>query len=173
MALTVTIELTPSLLHTGRRSTGGSAQARLRNGDIAWLKVRLRQVCRNLGLDDGTWALQIISDEEMLTLHDRFLGIKTTTDVITFDMRPSASPPHSDVLALDTAICVDEAYRQSTARNISIQSELLLYAVHSLLHVSGYDDRTPHQARRMHRREDEILTELGIGPIYQSARRGK
>ncbi len=168
MRLTITIDTAPSLRRTGRPRRTASAGKQLSRGDAAWLKTRLEELCRKLGFSQGTWALQIISDTEMKSLHCRFLGIPATTDVMTFDMRPSPPTADRDCLQLDTAICIDEAQRQCARRNIPLRSELLLYAVHSLLHVSGYDDRTPAAARRMHRREDELLEALGVGLVYQS-----
>lgn len=44
--------------------------------------------------------------------------------------------------------------------------ELLLYALHGLLHLSGFDDRTDSEFAAMHAREDEILTRLGVGPVF-------
>jgi ssRNA-specific RNase YbeY (16S rRNA maturation enzyme) len=39
-----------------------------------------------------------------------------------------------------------------------------------MLHLLGYDDRTPGDFRTMHRLEDEILTELGFGPVFAVAK---
>ncbi|MGN6726072.1 MAG: rRNA maturation RNAse YbeY, partial [Tepidisphaeraceae bacterium] len=47
-----------------------------------------------------------------------------------------------------------------------VAQELLLYALHGVLHLSGYDDRTESDHRRMHRREDQILHRIGIGPLF-------
>jgi probable rRNA maturation factor len=68
---------------------------------------------------------------------------------------------------LDTVICLDEARRRAGELGHTVHKELLLYCVHSLLHVQGYDDVTAAGARRMHAREDEILVALGIGPVYR------
>lgn len=45
-------------------------------------------------------------------------------------------------------------------------AELSLYVAHGTLHLAGYDDRTPREFARMHRREDELLDELGIGRVF-------
>jgi hypothetical protein len=54
----------------------------------------------------------------------------------------------------------------------SLRNELLLYAIHSLLHVQGYDDVKAQDAAEMHRREDEILLRLGVGAVYEKAAGG-
>ncbi len=103
----------------------------------------------------------------MITLHDRTMRIPTTTDVLTFDLRDAAA---SDVegcaVELDTVLCRDEAIRRATDHRHGPLQELLLYAIHSLLHVQGYDDRRKADAARMHRREDALLIALGVGAVY-------
>ena len=169
--MAVAISIHPaSALVAGKNKRGGPAPPQIIGTDMAWLKSRLRQVCRNMGIRNGVWAVQIVTDSEMEFLHQKYFGIAETTDVITFDMRDDGRRLPTDPLQLDTAICADEAHRQSRRRKIDLRSELLLYAVHSLLHVSGYDDKNPADARRMHRREDELLSGLGIGPVYQKSR---
>ena len=58
------------------------------------------------------------------------------------------------------------AFQQAKARNLDPRAELLLYLVHGLLHLIGYDDRTPNDAERMHRREDALLEQFGFGGVY-------
>ena len=48
----------------------------------------------------------------------------------------------------------------------SAQSELILYVVHGLLHICGYDDMTPDEKCIMRARERAILSELGLTAIY-------
>ena len=138
--------------------------------DVAWLRVHLKKLLTLLKIRSGEWTLSLVDDEEMIDLHQRSLNLATTTDVLTFDLatdtplRKSHKLPSA--IELDTVICLDEAARQAATRHHLIREELLLYALHSLLHVRGYDDRTPEQARRMHRREDTLLVRLGVGPVY-------
>jgi probable rRNA maturation factor len=54
----------------------------------------------------------------------------------------------------DIVVCLDEAARQAKKRNHPIRLEVLLYALHGMLHLLGYDDVSARQAARMHRRED-------------------
>ena len=56
---------------------------------------------------------------------------------------------------------------QARLNRTSINKELALYTVHGLLHLLGYNDAKPADARRMHHREDELLQKLGIGAVFQ------
>ena len=130
----------------------------------AWLKKNLRLALAMTAARSGTWHIHLIGDAAMTEMHRRTLGINTTTDVLTFDLRDHRTDPRC--LELETLIGWDEARRQSRRLRHPVAWEVLLYAIHSLLHVQGYDDRTARQARRIHRREDQILLALGIGPVY-------
>jgi len=45
-------------------------------------------------------------------------------------------------------------------------SELLLYVIHGLLHICGYDDLSPPEKADMRSREKCILAALGLTPVY-------
>jgi probable rRNA maturation factor len=131
----------------------------------------VRRLLRLLHLTSGSWSISLVRDPEMAALHKRTMNDPTTTDVLTFDLRGSPTPQTSrlksqDSIDLDTVICLDEARRRAQELRHPVEHELLLYALHSLLHVQGYDDRTRAQSKRMHAREDQLLTAVGIGPVY-------
>jgi probable rRNA maturation factor len=106
-------------------------------------------------------TVEVIDDHRMAALHERFSSVPGTTDVLTF---PGSGP--GEPVEVDIAICVDEAARQSAARGHELRRELLLYALHGLLHCTGFDDRTPDDHARMHAEEDRILQAIGLGAVY-------
>jgi probable rRNA maturation factor len=81
--------------------------------------------------------------------------------VLSFD----ASTDNNSIEA-DIAVCVDVARRESSARNHSVERELLLYALHGLLHCCGYDDHDEAGYQAMHAEEDRILSAIGVGPTF-------
>jgi probable rRNA maturation factor len=112
----------------------------------------------------GHWQVTFVGDAAMKALHARTMNDSTTTDVMTFDLRDRGAP--ATRLDLDTVICRDVAAREARRRGHPLLAELTLYAVHSLLHVTGHDDLTKADAARMHAREDELLEALGLGAVY-------
>jgi probable rRNA maturation factor len=137
-----------------------------RTVDAAWLKRQLRRVLRLLEIETGEWTITIVGDRAMGALHKRTMNLSDTTDVLTFDLSGG------ETLELDSVLCVDEAARRAKELRHSLKNELLLYAIHSLLHVQGYDDVKAKDAAEMHRREDEILLRLGVGAVYEKAAGG-
>jgi probable rRNA maturation factor len=111
-------------------------------------------------------SLALVGDRRMSDLHEQFMRIKGPTDVLTF---PLDQDPRGRVTAGEVVVCVPEALRQAKVRRIQPRLELLLYAIHGMLHLIGYDDRTDRAFHTMHRTEDAILTELGFGPVFTAA----
>jgi probable rRNA maturation factor len=135
---------------------------------LRWLAEMARRAAATLGAT-GEVRVRIVGDDEMDRAHRRFKGVPGTTDVLTFDYSETpgvATTGEPAKLDTDILICADEASRQAAARGVDAQTELLLYIVHGMLHCLGHDDLTPDDAAAMHRREDEVLTALGVGPVY-------
>jgi probable rRNA maturation factor len=65
------------------------------------------------------------------------------------------------------AVCVDEARRRSAELEHPLERELLLYALHGMLHAAGMDDRTPDEFARMHAQEDRLLAAIGLEPTFR------
>jgi len=125
----------------------------------------LRFVLQQHGCTCGTLSVALVDDTAMADLHDRYLSIPTTTDVLTFDLRDTISSPVDG----EIVICTDVAARESARRGHSLADEVLLYTVHGCLHLLGYDDHSTEDAARMHAREDQLLVELGVGTVFRRA----
>jgi probable rRNA maturation factor len=142
------------------------ATGRLGVAEVAWLQGRAREALRYLGVG-GQVQVRILDEARMDEAHRRYSGVEGTTDVLTFDLREhgpdgkGAGPLDTDML-----VCLDEAERQGCAHGHEARRELLLYIVHGVLHCLGHDDRDPASSARMHQREDEILTAIGVGPTF-------
>lgn len=113
----------------------------------------------------GEVSIALVGDETMSALHARSHDDPTPTDVLTYELEHG---PEGDVTEGQIVICVSEARRRAAERNIPVQRELLLYALHGVLHLTGHDDTTPKAYARMHALEDKILTALGIGATFRA-----
>src|SRR5216117_2001113 len=94
----------------------------------------------------GEVFVWLISDRRMSLLHRQFLGQTGPTDVLTFR--------HGEIF-----ISAETAKRHARLFGNSIMRELQLYIIHGLLHLHGFDDRTPAEARKMARRQEKILSD--------------
>lgn len=137
--------------------------------ELAGLHAQVAAVAAQLGAG-GEVRVRLVGDDEMAASHVRHMGVPGTTDVITFDLAEGGSAS-GEALDVDLLICVDEAERQAARRGIDRQRELLLYALHGLLHCLGHDDTSDRAAAAMHEMEDQTLSAIGLGPIYALAER--
>jgi len=120
------------------------------------------------GRRGGRVEVAIVDDAEMRKLHRRWMGLGSTTDVLTFDLSNEGDDGAVDA---QLVVCKPVAVRRAAETGGDWRLELLLYVVHGCLHLCGYDDVTLSKAARMHRREDEILLELGLGAVYSQGER--
>jgi len=110
-------------------------------------------------------SIALVNDARLADLHLRFMNIPGPTDVLTFELDHD---PAGRVTSGEVVVCVPEARRKAKELGHRVEHELLLYALHGILHLSGHDDRTTPAYRRMHRMEDKILETLGIGAVFAS-----
>ena len=100
-------------------------------------------------------SIVLVSDPELHRLNRDFLGHDYPTDVVTFPLYDEDDP---DPLLGEVVISVDRAHEEAAEREISVEEELRRYAVHGVLHLAGYDDRTDSDRVAMHARQEAILT---------------
>ena len=141
------------------RISGTSRVRRLTRAGLARL---VRFVAAAEGRAIGEVDLAIVGAEEMSDLNLRYCRRRATTDVLSFDL--SDHPGGS--IAAQIIVCSDVAADQARRRGHGARRELMLYVVHGLLHLTGYDDASPAAAEAMHAREDQLLTDFGEGPAY-------
>jgi probable rRNA maturation factor len=126
------------------------------------VRVRVRPLLRRLKaalpllpgpLPEQIDAIEIILIDRvvMARVHGDFLGDPTQTDVITF--------PYGEIL-----VCPAVAREQSPGHGLAMEEEVLLYALHGLLHLAGYDDTTPALARRMARAQGRLFRQVLAQP---------
>jgi probable rRNA maturation factor len=97
------------------------------------------------GLDEI--EITIVDDATIARIHGEFMDDPTATDVITFH--------HGEII-----ISADTAARQGREHRQTVQREVLLYAIHGLLHLHGHEDRDPAEAAAMQAAQERILHEI-------------
>ncbi len=122
--------------------------------DLARLRRTLRTALRALGVWDHELSLTLVDDRTIRGLNARYRGVRRRTDVLAF---PLAGPA---AVFGEAIISVETARRQAQALGHSLREELDLLCCHACLHLAGYDDRDPREARVMHTREMDLLGRL-------------
>ncbi len=130
--------------------------------DESLLGERLRQVIATLLLDAARITVALVDDAEIQRVNREFLDHDWPTDVISFNYAESADSPNS--IDGELVVSVETAERQFSGHGWSLTDELLLYCVHGILHLCGYDDLTEEARPQMRQRERELLGLFGLVP---------
>lgn len=108
----------------------------------------------------GQIDLAVVGTEEIAALNQRYLGRAGATDVLSFDLSDEGVPE----ISAQIVACGDVAAAMGRALGHPAQRELMLYVIHGLLHLMGYDDDAPRAAKRMHAREEALLADFWDRP---------
>lgn len=117
----------------------------------------------------GSLSIAIVGQRRMAKLHRDFLGVPGPTDVITFDLGTNR---RKQTIEAEIVVCSSVAARVSKSRsagmqmNRALERELVLYVIHGVLHLAGFDDHTEADFRKMHSREDELLSQLSYQKMF-------
>ena len=125
---------------------------------------------------DVPWEVDVLftDDEGIHQINLEQRGVDRPTDVLSFpmfDLRPGELPtaedadPGTGLVPLgDMVLSLERAKAQGKEFGHGTRREVAYLAVHSALHLLGYDhmDEGPMKAR-MREREEAILGQLGIG----------
>jgi len=120
-----------------------------------WVEERF---LRALEVSNGRWPesplaqygdleASVVSDEVLAQIHGDFLDDPTETDVITF--------PHGEIL-----VSVEMAAQRAHEYGKDTKGELLLYLIHGLLHLVGFNDKESEERAEMHVLQDQVWDEV-------------
>ena len=115
-----------------------------------------RTVLRREGSRAAECNLIFVDDKRMVDLNGTFLDHWFATDVLSFPMHTD----DEEAIEGEVYINVDQAGRQAREYGVSRRNELARLAIHGILHLLGYNDRTKAQRIRMSRLENRYLTFL-------------
>lgn len=118
-------------------------------------RERLRTWLRAVVVDHGAWVGELnfvlMSDRELLTYNQRYLGHDDYTDVITFQGETGKGTSGDILLSLDRIKANARTY------DVSVQHELRRVMVHGLLHLLGHADKSARARAAMREAEDRYL----------------
>ena len=128
---------------------------------------RMREIARAVlegeGKPDADISLAFVDNATIHLLNKRYLDHDEPTDVLSFPM----SDPGAKRLTGELVIGAEVAKTQADSRGHPVEVELALYVIHGLLHLCGYDDKTPERSLAMRGRERHYLHLLGLPDVTE------
>ena len=111
------------------------------------------------GVGRAEISIAIVDDPTIRQLNQQYLQHDYETDVISFvlDWNETAR-----ALLGQLIVSTDTAATLAQDVGSTMQEELLLYVIHGMLHLVGYDDKQPAAAIEMRAAEKEYLSRFNI-----------
>lgn len=123
----------------------------------------IKKVLRREGVKTAQLSVVFVTKAKMVSLNKRYLNDPYPTDVLAFDLSSACDKKRrSSSLALvgEIIVSTEAACRQAKAFQSVPQRELMLYVIHGILHLLGFDDHRPRDIKRFRAKEEEILNFL-------------
>ena len=126
---------------------------------------------------DAEISLRIVTEEEIRQLNKTYRNIDSATDVLSFPLieyecpgdfsciqegDDHFNPDTGEAVLGDIVISEAHVHRQADSYGHSEKREYAFLLVHSLLHLLGYDHKTPEEEKEMFLRQERILSKLHI-----------
>ncbi len=133
------------------------------------LESFLRRAKNELGLEEASLTVCLVSDAEIARLNETFRKKKGPTDVLSFPatarrrpvrMRRGSKTAKAGAYLGDIAISPATARRYARKNGRKLSSELQVLILHGFLHLLGYDHETDRG--EMDRVERKLRKRLGL-----------
>ena len=125
---------------------------------------QIGQVLEKLEETECELSLLLTDDVEIQELNRTYRDLDKATDVLSFPQDEDAVNETGDTLLGDVVISVETAARQAEEHHLSFNEELILLAIHGILHLLGYDhERSPQDARIMQDKTQAVFETLFPG----------
>ncbi len=108
---------------------------------LSFLQVRCEEI-----------SVYFVTEKKIAELHDQFFQDPTITDCISF--------PIDDKHLGEIFVCPAVAIAYAKKHNLDPWDETLLYLVHGILHLIGYDDLDPKSKKIMRKMEKKCLRHI-------------
>lgn len=121
-------------------------------------------------------SVSFVDEAEIKTLNHEYRDVDKVTDVLSF---PSIDNPSRGVIDIaeyggdlnpetwllnlgDIVVCLPRAKQQAKEYGHSLKREVAFLALHSLLHLLGYDHMNPQDEEQMNAVQNAVLDKLNI-----------
>lgn len=136
----------------------------------ASIRTWLTSVVLNERHSIGDVAYIFCSDKYLLDINKKYLKHNTLTDIITFDytnpsptlLKKKAKKNENKIISGDIFISLDRVKENAVKYKVSFGEELYRVMAHGVLHLMGYKDKTPNDAKRMRAKEKEALGMMDV-----------
>ena len=117
----------------------------------------VEEVLEFLKVDCSEISIYFVTKKQISSLHDQFFEDPSPTDCISF-------PLDNEHLG-EVFVCPKVALEYT--RGIHPFKETILYVIHGILHLLGYDDLSPKDKRGMRRMEKKCMDHIKLRHVLE------
>ena len=107
-------------------------------------KATLRKLIKR---EHFSLSIVFVGTRRMRAINKKYLGHDYVTDVLTFDLGEVAG---------EIIICPRVAFANAKVHRTSTEHEVILYVIHGILHLAGFDDHSPKDILKMRKMERKL-----------------
>lgn len=112
------------------------------------------------GISTGEVSIALVDSARMQQLNRQYLDHDYPTDVLSFPLE------QGEPFSGEVVLCTDVAAEAATRYGWQFDDELLLYLIHGVLHLVGFNDKTESERVEMRDRERHYLSLHKLTPRY-------
>lgn len=109
-------------------------------------------------------SITFVDTQRICDLHEEFFQDNSPTDCISFPM--DLEDDDSYRVLGDVFVCTDTAIRYAQEHEGDPYQETVLYIVHGLLHLMGYDDLNDEDCKQMRQAEKRHMKKISELKMY-------
>lgn len=115
---------------------------------------KLTQIIDNEGFNTGALSFIFCSDDYLLELNRKHLNHDYYTDVLSFSYNEEKT------VSGDIFISIDRLRENAKINGVVFNEELSRVMIHGVLHLCGYNDKSPEEIKLMRSKEVEYMKSL-------------
>jgi probable rRNA maturation factor len=132
----------------------------------AVIRRRVRAMLEAIQCKESTVSILLTDDDQIRILNKDYRGIDRSTDVLSFSLLEGEGARFRQGALGDLVISIPTAKRQARAAKRPLLDEMTMLVAHGLLHLLGWDHRTPAEDRRMRQKTDVLCVAAGSPPLF-------
>ena len=138
---------------------------RKRKIDLSKIEKAAKAALKLLRKKNAEVNIIFLSSQKIRVFNRAYLNKDAATDVIAFPGEGYYGPEligkaHSKYFLGDIAISSDKAFCNAKIYGLTFTEEIVLYVIHGILHITGYEDITKKGREKMRRKEDELFKRI-------------
>ncbi len=122
------------------------------------IRAVFRKTMEALKVSSAIMGLGFVAESKMADLNQAYHGEHKPTDVLSFAYQTAVDK--SGELEGDIIVCVAYVKKQAGSAKINLEQELNRLFIHGLMHIAGYDHRTPKTEKLMFGLQEKILKNI-------------